>query len=73
MNIQHYRLNWIQMKEKIIMIMEYLELNYLNMGLNRRQLCIFRNKRIFTIIILENIPQLIMQLIYSINIKFKIV
>ena len=39
-------------------------LYHFNMGLNKRQLLIFRNKRLYSIILFENIPQLIIQIIY---------
>ena len=35
-------------------------------GLNRRQIAIFKNKRLFSIVLIENIPQLFLQLVYSI-------
>lgn len=37
-----------------------------DMGLNRRQLAVYKNKRIFAIVLLENFPQLVIQLSYSI-------
>ena len=35
-----------------------------NMGLNKRQLAIFKNQRILSTVLLENIPQLALQIIY---------
>ena len=39
-------------------------LNKCNMGLNKHQLAIFANKRLFSVILFENIPQIILQFIY---------
>ena len=39
-------------------------LSMFNMGLNRRQRAIFKNQRVLSIVLLENIPQLIIQAIY---------
>ena len=41
-------------------------LRMFNMGLNQRQLAIFHNQRILSTVLCENIPQLILQLIYLI-------
>ena len=41
-------------------------LSIFNMGLNKRQRGIFKNQRILSTVLLENIPQLIMQIIYLI-------
>ena len=38
-----------------------------DLGLNKRQLAVYKNKRIFSIVLLENFPQLIIQLLYSIS------
>ena len=41
-------------------------LTLFRMGLSRRQKSIFKNERLYSIVLLENIPQLIIQLIYCI-------
>ena len=41
-------------------------LSIFNMGLNKRQRAIFKNQRILSTVLFENIPQLILQLIYLI-------
>ena len=39
-------------------------LSLFNMGLNKRQRAIFKNQRILSIVLLENIPQLLLQMTY---------
>ena len=39
-------------------------LSLFNMGLNKRQKAIFKNQRMLSIVFLENIPQLILQIVY---------
>ena len=39
-------------------------LRMFNMGLNKRQQALFKNQRILSIVLFENIPQLILQIIY---------
>ena len=41
-------------------------LSVFNMGLNRRQKAIFKNQRVFSTVLVENVPQLLLQIIYSI-------
>ena len=41
-------------------------LSIFSMSLNRRQKAIFKNQRIYSTVLLENIPQLILQIIYTI-------
>ena len=41
-------------------------LSLFNMGLNKRQRAIFKNQRILSVVLLENIPQLILQAFYVI-------
>ena len=41
------------------------QISSFNMGLNRRQRAVFKNKRLFSTVLLENLPQLCLQLTYS--------
>ena len=44
----------------------FLDLQIFDMGLTRRQRRVFRNKRVFSAVILENVPQFILQIAFSI-------
>ena len=51
----------------IICNSNYMGLKLFDMSLTKRQQRVFRNKRVFSVVILENLPQLILQMIFSLN------
>ena len=44
----------------------FLGLPFFEMGLTRRQQRVFRNKRVFSIVLLENLPQFVLQVTFSV-------
>ena len=45
-------------------------LSLFNMGLNRRQKALFKNQRVYSIVLVENVPQLILQFIHAMYFHF---
>ena len=76
---------WINSKIKLIYLLTFIcgssfsmialcncylfQLSVFSMGLSRRQKAVFRNKRIFSVVLMENFPQLIIQIVTLITLS----